>query len=338
MMPRWVSQWGGGTIRHARAPHPHPRSRMDTSKSTLLRIGDWCVDPNSGEISRDDVTVRLEARNMRLLLYLADQRGAVVSIEDVLKHVWAGLIVTSDSVYQAVAALRRDLGDDAKQPTYIETVPRRGYRMLATVADWTDAPPPAPRVGIASSAPEPDAPTAGTPRSTSRTRLWWGAAVAITLALLGSLVLRDGAPGSPPSVAVVPSVPELSVAVLPFLDLTESMDEEPFADGMTEELINRLSRVPGFRVPSLRSSLYFKEKQLSLAMMADSLRVAYVLDGSVRKAGARLRVAARLVRADNGYVAWTETYDRPFGDILKVQDEIAGKVTQQLTQSISPLE
>jgi len=128
--------------------------------------------------------------------------------------------------------------------------------------------------------------------------------------------------------------PEKSIAVLPFLDLTEEMTEEPFADGMTEELIDKLSKIPGLRVPSPTSSFYFKGKQIPVAEIARTLGVAYVLDGSVRKSGGRLRVAARLVRAENGYVLWSETYDRPFDDILMVQDDIAGEVTKALQASI----
>jgi len=122
--------------------------------------------------------------------------------------------------------------------------------------------------------------------------------------------------------------------VLPFLDLTEGMKEEEFADGMTEELIDKLSKIQGLRVPSPTSSFYFKGKQVPVGDIAKTLGVAYVLDGSVRKSGARVRIAARLVRAENGYVAWSETYDRPFGDLLMVQDDIAGEVTKALKASI----
>jgi len=122
--------------------------------------------------------------------------------------------------------------------------------------------------------------------------------------------------------------------VLPFLDLTEEMTEEPFADGMTEELIDKLSKIPGLRVPSPTSSFYFKGKQVPLAEVAKALGVTFVLDGSVRKSGKMLRVAARLVRADNGYIMWTETYDRPFDDLLMVQDDIAGEVTKALRSAI----
>src|SRR5579864_7303747 len=116
---------------------------MDHMSTMPIQVGDWDVDPIAGVISRGGQVVHLEARTMRLLLYLADRAGEVVSIEELLKEVWSGVIVTSDSVYQAVASLRRVLGDDPRQPTYIVTVPRRGYRMIASVNDAA-APRPAP--------------------------------------------------------------------------------------------------------------------------------------------------------------------------------------------------
>jgi transcriptional activator of cad operon len=111
---------------------------LKPANSIPLRIGDWRIDPAVEEISRDDGVVKLEPRAMRLLMYLAERAGQVVSVEDLLKDVWSGLIVTSDSVYQAVAALRRTLGDDSKNPRYIATLPRRGYRLIASVLPWND--------------------------------------------------------------------------------------------------------------------------------------------------------------------------------------------------------
>jgi TolB-like protein len=131
------------------------------------------------------------------------------------------------------------------------------------------------------------------------------------------------------------TAPQKSVAVLPFLDLTEGMQQEEFADGMTEELIDRLNKIPGLRVPAPTSSFYFKNKRVPVAEIAKALRVAYVLDGSVRKSGVRVRVAARLIRADTADVVWSETYDRPWNDILIVQDDIAGEVTRALKTSIA---
>jgi transcriptional activator of cad operon len=112
---------------------------MKAIDSSSLRIGAWRVDPALDQISKDDNTVKLERRAMQLLLCLAEHAGQVLSVEQLLDQVWAGVVVTPDSVYHAVAALRRILGDDPKEPTYIANVPRRGYRLVARVAPWADA-------------------------------------------------------------------------------------------------------------------------------------------------------------------------------------------------------
>jgi len=306
---------------------------------------------------------------MRLLLCLAEHAGEVVSIEELLNQVWPDVVVAPDSVYQAVTSLRRLLGDDSKQPTYIATVPRLGYRMVATVGPWADQ-------SLAQTVAEtraqtgtshasgsehtnqailntsttnaPDVPKKSGPQLRSRFALV--AVTALCLALVVALLFygklaknNHSASSSNSSIGAIASQQQKSIAVLPFLDLTDAMNQEPFADGMTEELIDKLSKVPGFRVPSATSSFYFKGKlwprsqaipQITIADIAKMLGVAYVLDGSVRKSGTRLRVDARLIRADNGFVIWSESYDRPFGDILMVQDDIAGEVAKALQTSI----
>src|SRR5882757_7233080 len=111
---------------------------MERPTTTMLRIGAWCVNPTSGQIFREGETARVEARTMRLLICLAEHAGEVVSIDDLLNEAWSGVAVSQDSVYQAVASLRRLLGDNPRQPAYIETVPRLGYRMVAAVSAWPD--------------------------------------------------------------------------------------------------------------------------------------------------------------------------------------------------------
>ena len=130
------------------------------------------------------------------------------------------------------------------------------------------------------------------------------------------------------------SVPPRSVAVLPFVDLSEGMANEEFADGITEELIDRLNRVPGFKVPAPTSTFFYKNKQVPVAEVARALGVAYVLDGSVRKAGEQVRVAARLIRARDEAVVWSESYDRQWSGILAVQDDIAGEVSRVLEKAL----
>ena len=259
---------------------------------------------------------------MRLLVCLAERAGEVVSIDDLLDAAWAGVNVSPDSVYQAVASLRRLLGDDPKQPTYIATVPRLGYRMVAEVGAWKES---------------NGAETSTVRRvSSAYLRRWQWAALAAGVCgvvVIAVLAVHSRTVKLKQSQAAV-AAQQNSIAVLPFLDLTEEMTEEPFADGMTEELIDKLSKIPGLRVPPPTSSFYFKGKQVSVADVAKALRVTYVLDGSVRKSGKMVRIAARLVRAENGYIVWTETYDRPFDDLVMVQDDIAGEVTKALRSSI----
>jgi transcriptional activator of cad operon len=295
-----------------------------------LLIGDWQIDPASGEISRKAQTARLDVRAMRLLLCLANRPGEVVSIDDLIDQVWASVVVSSDSVYQAVTSLRRQLGDDAKQPTYIETVPRLGYRMVAKVRPLQDSP-------GSPQAAEPLEPMLVATPGASRIRAGLAVALAVgvslALAIISLLHAGNGSVAASPQISASKQ-PEKSIAVVPFLDLTEGMVEETFADGMTEELIDKLSKIPELMVQTATASFYYKGKQIPVADLAKNLGVIYLLDGSVRKSNSRVRVAARLIRADNGYVMWTETYDRPFDDILWVQDDIATKVTAALKQNL----
>lgn len=307
---------------------------MNTSTTAKLRIGVWNVEPDLGNMTRDTETVRLEPRMMRLLLCLAERAGQVVSADQLLDHVWAGVVVSPDSVYQAIASLRRLLGDDPKQPTYIMTVPRQGYRMVAEVVAA-----PEPELDAAATPSVAAAPPAAMAASTG-----WSVRRRIIVAACIGLATTIGAASwmhawpdritSAVSRLARAAPPQRSVAVLPFLDLTEDMKEEYFADGVTEELIGRFSTIPGFKVPGPTASFYYKNKQVSVADFARNLGVNYVLDGSVRKSGATVRVAARLMKADNGFVIWSATYDRPVGDLLMVQDDIGEQVTKALGKTV----
>jgi TolB-like protein/Tfp pilus assembly protein PilF len=136
------------------------------------------------------------------------------------------------------------------------------------------------------------------------------------------------------SVLAARAVSEKSVAVLPFLDMSEKKDQEYFADGMAEEVINLLAKVPDLRVPARTSSFYFKGKPTTIPDIAKALGVSHVLEGSVRKSANKLRVTAQLIRVDNGYHVWSDTYDRKLDDMFEVEDEIAGEVVRALKVSL----
>jgi TolB-like protein/DNA-binding winged helix-turn-helix (wHTH) protein len=280
---------------------------MDRLTTIPLRIGDWRLDPQLGQLTRADRSERLEARTLRLLMFLANRAGETVSVEELLDNVWSGVIVTQDSVYQAVTALRRLLGDDAKQPTYIATVPRLGYRLIAPVSPWPQEP-------LSIPPTEDAAPPAR--------RAWPKIAAAVgCLLLVASLIAWRATAPSPKS-----------VAVMPFLDLTtQEMKEEYFADGLTEALIDRLSRLPEFEVPAPTAAYYYKDKTIPVAQIGRDLGVRYLLDGSLRESGDTMHVSARLLRASDGFVVWSASFDSHKSEPAKAQDAIAAEVARSVT-------
>ena len=174
-------------------------------------------------------------------------------------------------------------------------------------------------------------------------------AIAVAVIAVGYLVVdrlvlnkrvasaESGAP-SPvqPGASAPEAISQKSIAVLPFVDMSEKQDQGYFSDGLTEELLDLLSQVPDLRVPARTSSFYYKGKSEDIATIAQKLRVAHVLEGSVRKAGSTIRVTAQLIRADNGYHLWSKTYDRDIKDIFRVQDEIAAAVVEALKAKLLP--
>jgi TolB-like protein len=160
-----------------------------------------------------------------------------------------------------------------------------------------------------------------------------GVGVAVAL---GAHFWSQGHKAAPAGTAV--AITNKSIAVLPFVDMSEKHDQEYFSDGLSEELIDMLTKVPELRVPARTSSFYFKGKQATIADIAKALGVAHVLEGSVRKSGNTLRVTAQLIRVDNGYHVWSETYDRKLEDIFKVQDEIASAVVTALRVHLLPMQ
>jgi TolB-like protein/lipoprotein NlpI len=149
--------------------------------------------------------------------------------------------------------------------------------------------------------------------------------IAVVLLLTDRFVLRHGV-----NEATALPITEKSIAVLPFVNMSSDKEQEFFSDGISEELLNVLSKVPQLQVAARTSSFSFKGKQIEIPEIARQLHVANVLEGSVRKSGDQLRITAQLIRAAEGYHLWSETYDRKLDDIFKIQDEIAGEVVKQL--------
>ena len=324
---------------------------MNMADNTAFRIGQWRIDPALDEISRDGTTIKLEPRTMRVLTCLARRAGQVVSVNELLDTVWKDLVVTQDSVYQAVAALRRALGDDPKDPSYIASVARRGYRLLPPVEVEATAPGPLPAGHTAATgwdeqtAAVLDAHAGG--QAVARGFRGRYPAVLIALLVLAASAwwLTSGPRHEPAGVSAAHRAtitgaadatgpgfrpPPHSVAVLPFANLSGDPQQEYFSDGMTEELINALSQIDGLEVIARTSSFSFKGKDADIGTIARKLDVAAILEGSVRRSGSKVRITAQLINALNGFHIWSADYDRELNNVLVLQTDIATAVAKEL--------
>jgi TolB-like protein/DNA-binding winged helix-turn-helix (wHTH) protein/Flp pilus assembly protein TadD len=322
--------------------------------ATLI-VGEFTLNLTTGELECDGVRTRLQDKPFQVLRMLAEQAGELVTREQLCERLWPqGTYVEFEmGLNTAVRKLRTALRDDADAPRYIETFPRRGYRLLAAVKSSTTgasepsvsqspvgAPPVEspyagrePEVGPGDS--EPAAATLITAVHASgkvrpRGRRWWVPASAAVLVLTLAYLVANR--------FWLSQSTEQSIVVLPFVDMSERKDQEYFSDGLSEELIELLGRTPALRVIARTSSFHFKGRAEKLETIAAELRVANVLEGSVRKSGDRLRVTAQLIRAATSEHLWSETFDRDPQDIFKVQDEIAGAVVAALRVHLLPLQ
>jgi TolB-like protein/DNA-binding winged helix-turn-helix (wHTH) protein/Flp pilus assembly protein TadD len=292
-------------------------------------VGDLTIDTGPQVASRAADSIPLPKLSYDLLLVLTRAAPNVVSVDELMGLVWPGLVVSPETVSQRVKLLRDALGDDPRAPRYIAGLRGRGYQMVATVEE-IDADP------EAKSATSPNEPPASHPES-RRSRIPLAVLMGVVVLALGWFLAQriwishphaqEKAAASSPAQS---TISQNSIAVLPFVDMSEKKDQEYFSDGLSEELIERLGKTPGLRVIARTSSFYFKGKSEKLDAIAKELRVASVLEGSVRKSGDRLRVTAQLIRADTSELVWSETFDRDLRDVFKVQDEIANSVVSAL--------
>jgi len=295
----------------------------------LLKIGDWLADPQLDELRRGDQVVKLEPRKMLLLMALARRPQQVVTLDQLLDEVWTDLVVTPSSVYQSISQLRSVLGDDASQPRYIVTVPRKGYRLVATVSEVTpDVVAAAIEVPATAATEEPlsppppslPTPAVATPR---RRLLLGGSAAAAATALLGT-----GGWWAWQRAARLP-VGDILLAVLPFNDLSPKGLEQPMADGLAESVIGALSRHQQIRVTAGSTSFQFRSAE-ALAPQAAQLAVTHVLGGELRRWQQGLALKLSLFRAADSEVLWNQVLEVPAAALSELAFSAANAALQAL--------
>jgi len=284
------------------------------SPGGVIRFGVFELDAAAGELRKRGLRLPIQGIPVQILAILAGRPGELVTRDELRAQLWpADTFVDFDhGIRNAIARLREVLGDSAETPRYIETLPRRGYRFIASI--------------------ESEAPAAAklvpAPPAKSRSRLWLAAGVASVLAAAGLgwfAYLHAGRRNASPITS-----PIQSIAVIPLENLTGNADQEYFVDGMTDELITSLAKINSLKVVSRTSSMHYKQVRESLPNIAKELNVDAIVEGTVSRSGNRIRIRVQLIDARGDRHLWAEDYDRQLGDVVKLQNDISRDVAAQI--------
>jgi adenylate cyclase len=259
--------------------------------SSSVRFGSYRFDLDSAQLWDETGEIHLTPKAAAVLALLVSRPGTVVTKEHLFETVWRDTNVGDDALTSCIQELRRALGDDPRQPQFIETRHRRGFRFIA------------PAHATASGHPEPTA----------------------------DLDPRQTATAVPQGIEPTAPAPISAIAVLPFADMSADGDQNYLCDGIAEELINALTHVERLRVVARTASFRFRSMGADVRAVGEQLGAGALLEGSVRKAGDRLRVTVQLVDAATGYHRWSRRFDRRLDDVFAIQDEIAESVVRSLS-------
>jgi TolB-like protein len=299
----------------------------------IHRFGPFQYDSEQRLLFRGGETVQLGPKAIDTLHVLIERRGRIVEKAELMKLVWPDTVVEDVGLARNVSLLRKALGDEGVESSYIETIPRRGYRFAAA-----DDPQPQPvgaglgdggmRAGFAAEDdPQPQ------PKPAPKTRRrWLPAAWLAAMVALGGLIywqfyvpsrfLKHG-----PGIA--------ALAVVPFEPLAGDLHRAGFASGLTDSLVSAISKLDGIQVVSPSTVRRHQWVGISMGLMGRLLGLDVLLEGSVRQAGERLRITARLVDVHTGKVIWSETYDRSAADLGEVESQVAAEVAAQVGAHLS---
>ncbi len=293
-------------------------------------VGDWLVHPSLNRMTRGAETASLQPRFMDLLVHLAERAGKVVSKEELLDGVWAKEFVAEGTLTHAVAVIRQTLGDEVRNPRYIETIPTRGYRLIAQVSPHEETAEVAPS-SLAPLGPEP--PPAAAPAPPGRQVRALSVilpAMLIAIVLAGLVGLR-WLPGRRRPAA---SGAARRIVVLPFQNLGPA-ERDYLAQGITDDITTRLAAARGMGVVSRTTAAYCARTARSAPQIADELGVNYILEGTVRwepdrQGGNDLRINAQLIHAADDTLLWGKSYHVDPAGLVDVGATIAGRVVREL--------
>jgi len=293
--------------------------------AVIFRFDRFQADDTAFRLSTDGVPIPLEPKALRLLLYLLHNDGRLVRKQELLDAVWADAAVTESALTRSIGLLRKTLDDDSREPRFIETVPTAGYRFIAQVELAPSLQPSAEAVPIPPASE--CAALAPTPTGSTRLRLAIISCICLILLIAAAGLLIRRLPASP---AIH------SLAVLPLDNLSGDPSQEYFADGMTDELITQLARIPNLRVVSRTSVMAGKGSRSPLPEIARRLDVDAIVEGSIVRSGDRIRITAQLIDARTDRHLWAQSFEGSASDVLSLQDNVAQQIATQARFVLAP--
>jgi TolB-like protein/DNA-binding winged helix-turn-helix (wHTH) protein/Tfp pilus assembly protein PilF len=303
-----------------------------------IRFADYELNPQTYRLSRAGHTLRLERIPTEILIFLIERQGELVSREQIAEKIWGKdvFVDTDNSINGAVRKIRQALKDDAEQPRFIQTITGRGYRFIGDIEESESAAS-TPSNGngfasptISSSVPA-QASSATAADSSPQRRMRPRVVVAAALAFVLLLLVAGWIAWSKSQKTTSPSG-KFMLAVLPFENLTGDASQEYFSDGLTEEMITQLGGLDPVRLGVIgrTSVMHYKETRTPLDQISRELGVRYLLEGSVRRDGRKVRITAQLIQSQDQTHLWAREYDRELTELLAVQREIAQEIAKEV--------
>lgn len=302
--------------------------------------GEWQVDADQYRISKDGQLTRLEPKVMEALVYLASRAGETVTREELEENVWAGTVVGYYSLTGTMQKLRKAFDDDSRNPKVIETLSKRGYRLIADVQLLPN------RELASSDFSRPLQSGATAPPAIGReTKKRFLGLAGLLLVLIAMLVLANldreiNTTGTDLSdnLAGAPTLTAPSLAVLPFENLNKDKASDYFVDGITNDIITDLTKVAGLLVIARDSTFEYRNSSIDIQDIARRLNAKYILHGNMRRADDKIRINAFLIDSSNNQQLWAERYDGEVTSIFELQDRISSKIVSALKVKLTSQE
>ena len=295
-----------------------------------LRIGIWLVQPSLNTITQNGTTRQLEPKVMEVLVCLARHAGETLPKEQLLKTIWPDTFVSDDVLIRSISEIRRAFDDDPRESKFIQTIPKRGYRLVPSVEVVK---PGADRAEDSSKAPDTSK------ESTVPTSAWRIGVGLAAIAVVLLLVFLAAGPSSWRRLFPADGMPQIrSIAVLPLSSLSSDASQGYFADGVTDALITDLAQISALKVVSRTTAMRYKGTDKSLPQIARELDVDGIVEGTLQVSGDRVRIDAQLIYGPSDRHLWAKSFERDVKDMLQLQSTVASEIAHEIQVNLTPAE